>query len=465
MSGTYLNSTLAYCSTCNEAEQARIVARDGGVFMERLCPVEGARSVKVASDYIWYRENMPCPAEPAGLYVASETSEGCPRDCGPCRHHIGGLHLPVFSITNACNLDCNICFTYNRADKKYFKSVEETRKIIDNILRATGGVELINLTGGEPTLHPELFDILNTCKVEGIRCITMNTNGLTIANDFSFAEKMKQAGVRMVLSLNTFDPEKSRLIHGKDITKEKKQALETLKALEIPTTILSVCIKGVNEGDVAEIAEQYIKEDFVRSITIQNMTFTGYRGSSFEPREHITIDEVEKLLAARGSFSKEDFSPLGSYHPLCYSVAYYIVHRDRIFPLARLLGKDVIRRHTKGSYILDPDADYSSHIREGLDQLWAEGGDEELEAALRHLLNELYPKGKKLSSLERREASERMIKMLYIHPHMDEDNFDIDRVSRCGDLVPDESGRMVPACSYNLLYRQQDARFWREPGE
>ncbi len=465
MSSTYLNATLAYCSTCNEAEQARIVARDDGVFMERLCPVSGTRSVKVASNQWWYRKNMTSPSRSNGISYATESTEGCPRDCGPCRNHISGLHLPVFSITNACNLDCSICFTYNRTDKKYFKSVEETRKIIENILRNTGGVELINLTGGEPTLHPGLFDILEACKADGIGCITMNTNGLTIANDFEFAERIKQAGVRLVLSLNTFNPEKSRHIHGKDITEEKRQALATLKALQIPTTILSVCIKGVNEGDVAEIAEQYIKEEFVRSITIQNMTFTGYRGSAFEPREHITIDEVERLLAERGSFSEDDFSPLGSYHPLCYSVAYYIVHGDRIFPLTRLLGKDVIRRHTEGSYILDPDADYSSYIRESLDRLWTEGGEEEFEAALRHLLNELYPKGKKLSAAERREASEKMIKMVYIHPHMDEDNFDLDRVSRCGDLVPDESGRMVPACSYNLLYRQRDARFWTEPRE
>jgi hypothetical protein len=54
-----------------------------------------------------------------------------------------------------------------------------------------------------------------------------------------------------------------------------------------------------------------------------------------------------------------------------------------------------------------------------------------------------------------------MIKMVYIHPHMDEDNFDMARVSRCGDMVPNESGVMMPACSYNLLYRRRDPRFWR----
>ena len=77
----------------------------------------------------------------------------------------------------------------------------------------------------------------------------------------------------------------------------------------------------------------------------------------------------------------------------------------------------------------------------------------------------LFPRSGHLTDEERRREAERFIKTIYIHPHMDEDNFDIDRVSRCGDLVPDETGRMIPACSYNLLYRQQDPRFWIEATE
>ena len=76
--------------------------------------------------------------------------------------------MPVFSITNDCNLNCPICFTYNRPDKKYYKTVEETKRIIGHIVAKSGGVQLINLTGGEPTLHPELFAILDACRSEGI---------------------------------------------------------------------------------------------------------------------------------------------------------------------------------------------------------------------------------------------------------------------------------------------------------
>jgi len=82
---------------------------------------------------------------------------------------------------------------------------------------------------------------------------------------------------------------------------------------------------------------------------------------------------------------------------------------------------------------------------------------------MKKLVQSLHPSdGTAIDPEGRRKLAEKMFKMIYIHPHMDEDNFDIDRVSRCGDIVPDENGRMIPACAYNLLYRQKDQRYWIE---
>ncbi len=432
------------------------------MFMERMCPELGTQSVKIVSDYNWYIERMNGPMNVETPDNAKKFNQGCPLDCGPCECHSAPVHLPVFSITNDCNLNCKICFTHNRPDKKYYKSVQDTKKIIEYITNHAGYLDLINLTGGEPTLHPDIFDILEACKSQHIGRITMNTNGIKIAGDFAFAEKIKQSGVQLVLSVDTFDPEKSMIIHGKDITVQKRRTLEILEQLNIPTTILCVCIKHVNEQDVSDIAAEYFTKEFVHSITIQNMTFTGANGAHFEPRDHITIDEVENLLAAKNGFSTDDFFPLSTYHPLCYSAAYYIVHQQRILSLTRLIDKNILHELCSGSYVLNANVDMGRYFRDGIDRLWAEGEDEELLTVLRNFVKELYPADKKLMPQERRAAAEKMIKMIYIHPHMDADNFDIARVSRCGDVVPDESGNMVPACAYNLIYRQRDSRFWKE---
>lgn len=459
---TYLRSTLAYCPRCEKTEFARIVARPDGVYMDRVCPESGAVATRIARDVDWYVERSAQPRRAASHANCLPAKKGCPFDCGPCQWHSGDLHLPVFSITNDCNLDCPICFTHNRPDCQYYKSVEETKQIIGHIIERTGGVQLINLTGGEPTQHPDLFAVLDACRHEKIGRITMNTNGIRIAGDRRFAEKIKAAGVQIVLSLDTFDPATSVLIHGKDITKAKRKCLQTLAELDIPTTILPVCIKGINDHEIPDIVHSSLRLPFVRSVTVQNMTYTGKNGSLFEPRQHITMDEVEALLAEREGISQGDFFPLSSYHPLCYSAAYYIVHGERLISLAQLLGRELLMDLSRDAYILNPDRDLSAPFRDAINRAWAEGADDETLALLRRFLAALYPTQRQLSEAERKVVLEAWIKMVLVHPHMDADNFDIDRVSSCGDLVPDESGRMIPACAYNLLYRQQDSRFWAE---
>lgn len=456
----YLNSTLAYCEHCGKTEFARIMARESGVFMERVCPVNGTASVKIAKDPAWYQERNSRPHAVASGCGDRPVEKGCPFDCGPCQAHTGKLHLPIFSITNDCNLNCPICFTYNRPDQKYFKSVEETRQIIGHILKRSGGVQLVDITGGEPTLHPELFSILEVCRQEGIGRVMMNTHGLRIGGDIRFARQVKESGVQVVLSLDTFDPKKSMLIHGKDITKAKLKCLENLEALDIPTTILSVCIKGCNEPDVAEIVHTYLRKPFVRSITIQNMTFTGANGRQFKPREHVTLDEVEELLASREGIVQRDFFPLSSYHPMCYSAAYYIVREGRLIALSDILSRDTLAEMSRDSYILNPNRDISAEFREGINRLWANGADDETIGVLRDFLKATYPNNRILPPEERQQVLIDWVKMILIHPHMDTDNFDIGRVSACGDMVPDEQGQMIPACAYNVLYRQKDSRFW-----
>jgi uncharacterized radical SAM superfamily Fe-S cluster-containing enzyme len=464
MKEVYLNSTAVYCSACQEVETAGIIATDHGVYLEKMCP-KGSDKVKLAADYQWYLARTAAPRRYIERWQDNSfnpAAKGCPLDCGPCSRHIGPLVLPVFSITNDCNLNCPICFTYNRPDQKYYKSVAETKQIIGHILAKAGCVDLINLTGGEPTLHPELFDILAACKQPGISRITMNTNGLKLAADKHFAAKIKASGVQLVLSLDTFDKEKSLLIHGKDITDTKKQALKVIEELDIPVTILCVCIKNVNEEDVAAIVSKYLIKPFVRSITIQNMAYTGLNGRSFKPHQHITIDEVENLLTTQAPITKDDFFTPVDCHPLCYSAAYYIVWDDKVVPLTRLMDRETLAAASRGSYIIKPDKEFIDKFHLGLDTLWAQDEAETLVEVLHKVILEIYPPGLNITPEECQKRADRLIKPLLIHSHMDADNFDIDRISHCGDLVPDESGRMIPACSYNLLYRQQDPRFWLE---
>jgi len=78
---------------------------------------------------------------------------------------------------------------------------------------------------------------------------------------------------------------------------------------------------------------------------------------------------------------------------------------------------------------------------------------------LKRLLNEMFPSGRALSILERQRIAERTVKAIYIHSHMDEENFDVARVMKCPVGVPQQDGGNIPTCSYNVLYRERDQRF------
>ena len=465
MKEIFINSTAAYCKNCEKYENARIIARDGIIYLERLCPKGKIYSVPIVSEFSWYEKRLNHTTPFSSIENATQLNKGCPHDCGPCSFHTAELKLPVFSITNDCNLNCPICFTYNRQDKKYYKSVEDVKIIVDNLFNRYGKIEIINITGGEPTLHPDFFKIINIFKESGIQRITVNTNGIRIVEDFEFASKIKEAGIQMVFSLHTINPEKSKIIYGSDISELKIKALERFENLNIPITILPVCIKELNEEDVGEIIAKYIIKDFVKSVTVQNMTFTGKNGSIFMPRKHITIDEVEKVIEkfTSGKISQSDFFPLGAYHSLCYSAGYFITQNKKIISLSKILPNNKLTEYTEKSYILNPDRNFEQLFLEGLNKLWADNDNnsfsEELKI-LKSFLKTLFPDNETISDEERKKRAELTIKMILIHPHMDSDNFDIDRVTRCGDLVPDESGSLIPACSYNLIHREKDSRFW-----
>ncbi|MBI4678215.1 MAG: radical SAM protein [Elusimicrobia bacterium] len=465
---TYFATTSGMCRECRRIVRAQIVFEGGKVYQERICPEHGASRALIAADQDWYLAAVrePMAADKPRL-VSTKVEKGCPFDCGICAFHEQKCNLPVFSITNACNLRCPICFTYNRKDKIYFKTKEEMGRLLDWIVEAAGPVDLINVTGGEPTLHPELLSLLELAKRPEIGRVTLNSNGLTLAKDPDLVKRLKDLGIYVILSFDTFDPETAKRIHGLDVVEAKLKALENLRKHDVPTTILNVLIKGVNDSELPRILKMALDEDFIRSLTVQTMTFTGYGGKGFSPREHITIDETEKIVeaGASGRIRASDFMPLPSAHPLCYGICYLFGSKsEEVVPLLRVVSKEELREALKGGYLLHPDGRFEKALKQGMDLLWANSSGSD-EAAiqlktLKGILKKLYPPGESHTVFERQKLGERHTKTIYVHAHMDEDNFDTARAVKCPDMVPDESRKLRPACTYNLFYRQKDERFW-----
>ena len=469
---TYFTLTTGMCRECRRLVDAKIVIRDGRVFQQNVCPDHGVREALIAEDAARYLELVRIPGRHRPPTAYSKPAEsGCPLDCGLCSFHVQACNLPVVSITNACDLECPICFTYNRKDKIYFMSPEELGRTVDWIVESSGPVDLINITGGEPGLHPRLPEMLDRCRRPEIGRITMNTNGLELARDRGLAQELAGRGIYTVLSFNTYDGATCATMHGRDILAEKRKALEVLAKHAVPTTLLNVMIRDVNDGEIGRIIDTAIREDFIRSVTIQTMTYTGFGGRKFGPRAHLPVDGVLERIERQtsGAICKSDFIPLPSAHPLCYAVAMLLTDGGGGFvPLARAIRPDVLRRILETGYLPHPEEAFAEAANRAIAELWARPDrspeDDRFLKIARRILDDTYPRGVNLTPHQRQARAEKYIKTIYVHAHMDEDTFDVDRARRCGDLVPDRPGSLISACTYNLFYRQKDERYWKEDG-
>lgn len=92
--------------------------------------------------------------------------------------HFYPLHVAL-ELTYLCNLRCEHCYALASKDNKKFLSFEEIKNML-NFLKEKG-LRIIELTGGEPFLHPDFYQILKFC-LENFEYVSILTNG-TLVNE------------------------------------------------------------------------------------------------------------------------------------------------------------------------------------------------------------------------------------------------------------------------------------------
>ncbi len=465
---SFYKMTRGMCRKCRKIIDSRIFIQDEKVYQENMCPDCGNVKTLIAEDKEWYFKYINFPIKlQTPQKINTPRQNGCPYDCGICPWHENRPSLPVFSITNACNLRCPICLTFNREDEIYFMSVDEMKKTVDFLMENNDSYDLVNIKGGEPTLHPNLIELLKVVKRDEIGRITVNSNGLRLGEDENLVKQLKDLGVYIILSFDTLDSETSVKIHGKDIVEAKFKALDLLQKYDIGVTLLNVMIKGVNDHEIFDIINLSSKYKNIRSITIQNMTFTGQGGSNFKPQERLTLDMAMRIIQEKSGniIKKDNFFPLPSNHPLCYSIGYFFRDEETLRSFTDLLSVDDLIELIGTNYIMRPDERFNEKFNEAIAESWAEESNPELLGFVKKLLKKMYPVQGQITPFERQKIAEDSILTVYIHAHMDEDNFDISRIVCCTDLVPVDGEKLIPACAYNLFYRMKDERFWVENNE
>ena len=160
------------CPECSCLILGRSYERDGAVWMEKTCPEHGYFRDKVTSDaQLWLLCEGRCFEDERGVEAhQAREAVACPTDCGLCAQHMSTTCLGQVDLTNRCNLTCPVCFaSANQAGYLSEPSFEE----VVGLLRALRDQKpvpaaAVQFTGGEPTLHPEFFRILDRRARDGL---------------------------------------------------------------------------------------------------------------------------------------------------------------------------------------------------------------------------------------------------------------------------------------------------------
>src|SRR4029079_16567372 len=120
------------------------------------------------------------------------------------------------------------------------RTVEEVERMLDIVVANEGEPDVVQISGGEPTIHPDFFEILDIAKSKPIRHLMVNTNGIRIARDKQFVERLASymPDFEIYLQFDSLKPEALESLRGKDLTEVRMQALEYLNEFNLSTTLV-----------------------------------------------------------------------------------------------------------------------------------------------------------------------------------------------------------------------------------
>ncbi len=455
--------TRSLCPECRQVIDAQVLIRDGAVYLRKRCPEHGWYEALVSSDADWHLDSLRYNKPGAIPHdFATTVEQGCPFDCGLCPEHQQHTCIGIIEITTRCNLTCPTCFA--EAGTGHDLSVAQVEAMLDRLVETEGRPEVVQISGGEPTIHPQVLDILAAAQGRGIRHVMLNTNGLRLAREPDFVRQLAPYDPTIYLQFDGLTASPYQALRGRDLRALKQQALDHLAEAGMYAVLVATIVQGVNEGQVGDILRYGLEHRAVLGVSYQPLAFAGRCSSRCDPLHRITTPDVLHLLEAQteGLFRVSDFLPVPCPHPTCSACTYAFINQgqdreqdgDQVIPIPRLLNVDDYL-----DFVTNRAApDLSAELQPALAALWSMAavmGSQETTDELSWVAccNLDLP-----SNFDPGTLKEHFF-LVQVHGFMDEHTFDLKRLMKCcvHALLPD--GRAVPFCAYNNLgYREQVKR-------
>ncbi|MFZ1410131.1 MAG: radical SAM protein [Micropruina sp.] len=359
----------AFCPLCHADDpplaqvrrlSGQLVIRDERVWLERGCPDHGlVRTLYDESPHILrYLEQWQAPTkqhvpDQVGNYrpIPEAYAYGLPA--------MQTQHTCILlqDVIEHCNLRCPTCFTASGPQLRGVAPLADVLANVDaRLARENGRLDVLMLSGGEPTLYPQLADLLDELVARPIIRIMVNTNGLLVATDDHLLDLLRKHRDRVEIYLQYDGPSPAASIHhrGADLTRIKEAAISRLSEAGVFTTLTMTAALGVNDGDIGAVVLRALETPFIGGVALQPVFGSG-RGHGIDPNERLTHTGVLARLEEQtgGVVTWHDLTALPCSHPHCASVGYLLKDDRGVWrSLTSLIGHDQLLAWLE----LDPDS-------------------------------------------------------------------------------------------------------------
>ncbi|MBS0195343.1 MAG: radical SAM protein [Planctomycetes bacterium] len=431
-----IKSTRSRCPVCLADIAAEVLESPVGVVMRKACPQHGAFEVPIAANPRYYHDSR-----------GSSSCCGGSDCCSPAPESTNifdrlSTCIALIEIVDSCNLTCPTCFAsspYGVGENIVCTPFDDVVRRVQGIIDRKGVIDILQLSGGEPTIHPEFFRILDWALAnKSIGYILINTNAVRIAGDARFRESLAQrrkahGKFELYMQFDGIQEAGQRDLRGVDLRDMRRKALDEIGALGVPSSLALVATPASmpHLGDTLRFA---LERPHCRGIIIQPMfnsgrTHHGVTSGTLPvlPQPTPTPISVGDIIAALAAqvpeyLREQDFTPLPCGDPNCHTISYLLRLPTGIHALGRLIDLNNLQG------FLSDRADYRI---EDLAKCGCES--EPLAAILKQM--EIGPDGPF---------------RIFIKPFMDAWTFDQDRIDRCCTHVILPDGSLDSFCRHYL---------------
>ncbi|MHA2141897.1 MAG: radical SAM protein [Candidatus Thorarchaeota archaeon] len=432
------------CPECGQLVKAVEVNNDGHIYIEKTCAEHGTSRAMVSSDadyWSWATKYDRPGAQP--FRWTSEKKDGCPNDCGICPGHRQHTCIGIMEITGLCNLNCNVCY----ADAPYgdHLSFTQVSDMINQYVSCETEPEILQLSGGEPTLHPDILDIVRYAKGLGIEDVAISTNGLKLLEE-DFIRELAGTDPVIYLQFDTFRPSVSLELRGRNLVDIKMSVVEKCNTLGLTTVLVPTIVKGLNDDEIGELIEFALSQPKLFGVSFQPVSLAG-RIATSRRLETMTVSEMLQRVEKQtgGNLEASDFRPIPCPHPHCTAISYMLVEDGVVTPLTDLVDVDEYLNYAENRTLVSEKILLDGAFESLFSTRAVPGTETNLEAFC------------KACGLSLPDVLKKSVKAISVHAFMDSNTYQLERAQKCCIHVIRPDGKLIPFCNHNLIHNQRSS--------